>query len=278
MEAAADTGPAPSRLVAVDGLALNVVVAGSGPDVLLVHGFPDDHDVWRRQIDALVAAGYRVIAPDTRGCGASEIAPSREDYRIERLVGDLVAILDAVGVDRARVVGHDWGAIQAWYLAMRHPERVDRLVALSVGHPAAYARGGWQQKLRGYYVLLFQWRGVAERLVRARDWLALRLMAGFPREVPRWRALLERPGRLTAAFNYYRANLRELWTARPTPVTVPAVGVWSRGDRFLVERQMRDSGRYCTRGWSYVRLDDGNHWLQLTAPEQVNRLLLSLLA
>ena len=268
----------PGQRIAVDGLELNVVVAGSGPDVLLVHGFPDDHGVWREQIGTLVGAGYRVITPDTRGCGESGIAAKVADYRIEHLVADLIAILDAQGVGKARVVAHDWGAIQAWHLALRHPERVERLIVLSVGHPASYANGGLMQKLRAYYVWLFQLRGVAEWLIRRFDWLALRLLTGFPQEAPRWRSLLGRPGRLTAALNYYRANQRQIWSGPDARAEVPVVGLWSRGDRFLVERQMRDSERYCAAGWRYVRLEHCNHWPQLTAADECNRLLLQHLA
>jgi len=138
-----------------NGVDLRVVAAGEGPDVLLVHGFPDDHSVWRHQIPALVAAGYRVIAPDTRGCGDSAAPLGRRHYTLDLLVGDLLALLDALGIEKVRLVGHDWGAIIAWQLAIRHPERVDRYLALSVGHPTAYARGPLEQKLKGWYVLFF---------------------------------------------------------------------------------------------------------------------------
>jgi pimeloyl-ACP methyl ester carboxylesterase len=136
----------------VNGVELNVVAEGEGPDVLLVHGFPDDHTVWRNQIPALVDAGYRVIALDTRGCGESEIKPCEDDYAIDTLVADVVALLDALGIAKVRLVGHDWGALQGWCFAMGYPERVDRYVAMSLGHPAAYARGGVAQKLKGYYL------------------------------------------------------------------------------------------------------------------------------
>jgi pimeloyl-ACP methyl ester carboxylesterase len=126
--------------------------------------------VWRKQIPVLVAAGYRVIALDTRGRGDSDIAPRVGDYRVDRLVADLVGLLDALGIGKVRVVGHDWGAMQGWMLAMRHPERVERLIALSVGHPYAYARGGLGQKVRGYYTLLLQLRGVIELLTSRFDW------------------------------------------------------------------------------------------------------------
>jgi pimeloyl-ACP methyl ester carboxylesterase len=139
MRAANDSRPRVinSRRLRVNDVELNVVVQGRGRDVLLVHGFPDDHTVWHNQIPALVDAGYRVIALDTRGCGESEIKPRKGDYAIDKLVADLVALLDALGIAKVRLVGHDWGALQAWCFAMEHPERVDRYIAMSVGHPAA---------------------------------------------------------------------------------------------------------------------------------------------
>jgi pimeloyl-ACP methyl ester carboxylesterase len=138
-----------------NGLALSVQIEGSGPPVLLIHGFPDDHQVWRHQIPALVSAGYTVIAPDLRGCGRSDMPLPVADYRIARLVADLVAVLDALHIGQAKVVGHDWGAVLGWQLAIRHPQRVERYVALSVGHPNAYAAAGVEQKLKGWYALMF---------------------------------------------------------------------------------------------------------------------------
>jgi pimeloyl-ACP methyl ester carboxylesterase len=266
-----------SRRIRVNGVELNVIVEGHGPDVLLVHGFPDDHMVWRKQIPALVAAGYRVIAPDTRGCGASAVAPQVADYSIDRLVSDLVGLLDALGVRKVRVVGHDWGAVQGWFLALRHPERVERYVALSVGHPGAYSHGGLGQLLRSYYVFLIQLRGLIEFLAVRFNWLPFRVMAGYEREFARWKSNLSRPGRLTAGFNYYRANLRAVLFPQRDRVKVPVLGIWSSGDIFLTEKWMLGSGQYCEAGWQYRRLDGCNHWLQLEAPEALNTLLLEYL-
>ncbi len=266
------------RTVTVNGQQLNVIVEGAGPDVLLVHGFPDDHTVWRHQIPALVAAGYRVIAPDTRGCGDSAIPLSTSDFKIEKLVADLVGLLDALGIRKVRLVGHDWGAVQAWHLALWHPERVERYMALSVGHPLAYAHGGVAQKLKGYYVLLIQLRGFAEFFARSFDWWPLRMMTRYPAEFPHIRERLSRPGRLTAGFNYYRANLGLIFPAQYPRVKVPVVGIYSDGDLFLTEAQMRNSERFCDAGWEYIRVDGANHWLQLDAPERVNALLLEHLS
>ena len=158
-----------SRLMRLNDVELKVLVEGEGPEVLLVHGFPDDHTVWRNQIPALVDAGYRVIALDTRDCGESEVKPREDDYTIDKLVADLVALLDALGIAKVRLVGHDWGALQAWCFAMEHPERLDRLIAMSVGHPAAYASAGIAQKLKGYYMFCIQLRGLIEFLVTRFD-------------------------------------------------------------------------------------------------------------
>lgn len=266
-----------SQRLRISGLDYHVVVAGRGPAVLLVHGFPDDHEVWRHQIPALAAAGYRVIAPDMRGCGLTEAPREVSAYRIDKLVGDLVAILDALGVDRVRLVGHDWGAVLSWMLCCRHPERVSQYVALSVGHPSAYTRAPLVQKAMGWYIAFFQLRGVAEWILRARDWAFVSWFTRHHPEVGRWKAKLSRPGRLTAALNWYRANLTlVLPTAHPKPA-LPVTGIWSSGDRYLCEAQMRDTANWVKGPWRYERIDGASHWLQLDAPRQVNRMLIDAL-
>src|SRR5271166_4332693 len=140
-------------MLPVNDIQMYVEVVGSGPDVLL-HGFPDTRHLWRNQVPALVAAGFRVIAPDLRGYGRTQIPDGGvASCRIETLVADVKALLDALGVAKARLVAHDWGAVIGWRVAIAHPERVDRYVAVPVGHPTAYARGGLRQKLMGWYIL-----------------------------------------------------------------------------------------------------------------------------
>ncbi len=266
-----------TRTYRVNGIDMNVLDVGAGPAVLLVHGFPDTHAVWRKQIAALVAAGHRVIAPDNRGAGATDVSPRVTDYRVENLVADLVGLLDVLGVDRVRLVAHDWGAVIGWHLVIAHPERVARYVALSVGHPTAYLRDP-MQRLRGYYVLLVQVRGLAERVLACRDFLGLRLFARYDDELPTWRASLGRPGRLTAGLNYYRANLDLFRRRDHPPVQVPVLGIWSSGDAFLTERQMLRSRQFVAAPWRYARIDGANHWMQLTAPERLTALVLEDLA
>lgn len=265
------------RRVRVNGITLNVVDVGSGEPVLLVHGFPDTHAVWRKQIAALVDAGYRVIAPDMRGCGSSDMPGRVADYHIGKLVGDLVGLLDALKIEQVKLVGHDWGAVIAWRFVIEHPKRVTRYVALSVGHPTAYATGGLSQKLRGWYVLMFQLRGFAEWLLQRRNWAFFRRFTAFPDEYARWWTVLSRPGRLTAGINYYRANLGLILPTTFPPVRVPVTGIWSDGDRYLTEDQMQRSAEYCEAGFRYHRVEGAHHWLQLDAPEKVTALILDAL-
>lgn len=263
---------------AVNGMSMKVLIAGEGPEVLLVHGYPDTHEVWRKQIPALVAAGYRVIAPDLRGCGESEISPDVSSYQIDNLVADLTALLDVLGVAQVRLVAHDWGAVIAWRFVLAHAERVERFVVLSVGHPTAYASGGLIQKLKGYYILLMQLRGLAEWLFTRGDWWLFAQMTRYPAELPHWRAHLARPGRLTAGMNYYRANLGLIVPREFASARVPVFGLWSSVDLFLAEGQMIASERYVRGPWRYTRIEGANHWLQLDAPETFNPLLLDYLA
>jgi pimeloyl-ACP methyl ester carboxylesterase len=264
--------------IRVNSIKMNVVIAGEGQDVLLVHGFPDTHKVWRHVIPALVSAGYRVIAPDTRGCGETEMPTEVSSYRIEMLVADLVGLLDVLGIQKVRIVAHNWGAAQAWQVVLNYPQRVDRYVALSVGHPTAYLHGGLAQKLRGYYIFALQLRGVAEFLATRSDWLLFRLMTQYPEEMPEWRRTLSRPGRLTAGMNYYRANLGLAVRRQYPPAQVPVLGIWSTGDLFVTEAQMVNSQRYVNAPWRYERIEGANHWMQLTAPEKLNPLLLEYLS
>jgi pimeloyl-ACP methyl ester carboxylesterase len=269
------------RRVAGDGIELAVLDEGLGQPVLLLHGFPDSSHGWRHQVPALVEAGMRVIVPDLRGLGESDKPAAVEDYSIGRSLADMIAVLDALSVERAHVVGHDWGAGVAWTLAAFAPERVERLVAMSVGHPNTLREPSLEQREKAWYYLLFQFAGVAEELVMRDDWKLLREMLGDARDTERYLADLSRPGALTAGLNWYRANAapaQELARSEPFPaVAAPTLGVWSSGDRYLVEEPMVRSAEHVTGPWRYERIDGAGHWLQIDAAERVNELLLKFL-
>jgi pimeloyl-ACP methyl ester carboxylesterase len=265
------------RVTAPDGLALEVKVVGSGEPVVLLHGWPDSSRLWRHQIEALAAAGRQVIAPDLRGMGGSDRPTSVEGYRVKHAVGDVLAILDAVGAQQADVVGHDFGAAIAWATASFVPDRVRRLAVLSVGHPLAFRAAGLEQRMLSWYMLLFQFEGVAEQ------WFAehgAEFLASHP-DKDAILAELRQPGRLTETLGWYRANSHPRGLIGPPPalppVTVPVLGVWSSGDLALTEEQMTTSSEYVTGPWRYERLVGPGHWMQLDVPEIVNAMLLDFL-
>jgi len=265
-----------SRKILVNGLDLNVIIEGQGPDVMLVHGFPDSHQAWRHQIPVLIKAGYRVIAPDLRGFGESAAPTGKDAYKVANFVSDLLGILDALQVEKVRLVGHDWGAVCTWAFTFAHPQRVDRFVPLSVGHPEAYAHGGLAQKLKGYYVPILA-SPLGEWLLKLANWKLFDLAMSYPAEADHWKTEMSRPGRLYAAIGIYRDNLGLIFPKKYPRVTVPVMGVWSSGDHALARRQMLTSGEYVDASWRYEEVPDSGHWLQLETPEPVNALLLDYL-
>lgn len=269
--------------ITVKGTSFHVVQEGRGPAVLLLHGFPDSSALWRHQIPALVDAGYRVIAPDLRGFGASDRPADVAAYRMEVLVGDVLGILDTLDAQGVSVVGHDWGAALGWRLAAVAPERVHRLAALSVGHPAAYFTDVMTQREKSWYLLFFQFTGVAEDALRCDDWALFRAWLRDCGDIDRYLTDLDRPGALTAALNLYRANLPakvfgQLKPRSRRPVQCPVLGVWSDRDHHCGEVQMQASQRHVTGPWRYVRIDGASHWIPLDAPDTLNKLLLDFLS
>src|ERR1700730_13240893 len=149
--------------VDVNGTGSEVAVVGAGRPVVLLHGFPDSGRLWRHQVPVLRDAGFTVIVPDLRGYGGSDRPAGVEAYSLLFLAGDVLGVLDHFGVERTHVVGHDWGAALAWTVASFAPDRVDHLVALSVGHPGAFVAAGLKQRQLSWYMLLFQYPGIAEQ-------------------------------------------------------------------------------------------------------------------
>jgi pimeloyl-ACP methyl ester carboxylesterase len=276
------------RSVDAGDVRLNVATAGDGPPVLLLHGFPDSWRLWRHQIAALAGAGHRVIAPDLRGFGGSDRPADVDAYRMGRLVDDVAAVCAGVGVERAAVVGHDWGAGLAWQVAFRRPELVDRLAVLSVGHHGAAYGAGLEQRRLSWYMLWFLFPGVAEAALPRHDWRFYRQFAwggaepGQQEDCDRQIAELSRPGALTAGLNWYRANIHPAGYVPDAPadgprVGCPTLGVWSTGDPFLGEAQMVGSAAFVDGPWRYERVE-GGHWIPTAAPDQLNALLLDFLA
>jgi pimeloyl-ACP methyl ester carboxylesterase len=257
--------------------------SGDGPAVLLLHGFPDSRHLWRYQIAPLIAHGFRVIAPDLRGFGDAPRPRHIRDYALPIVTADAIGMLDALKVRRAAVVGHDWGAALAWFAAGVHPERFDRIAALSVG--VIGGNPGWRsprQLARSWYFLFFQLPLLPEAAIRASGFRFFKRMLRGQGDIERYLVHYAKPGTITPAINWYRANVfpqvRTAFTARPSRYAMPAMGVWSDGDPFLGEPQMTASAQLVEGPWRYEKISGAGHWLMLDKPDEVSRLLIDFLA
>jgi pimeloyl-ACP methyl ester carboxylesterase len=271
---AMDLGPV-TKTISVRGLTFPVVDYGRGPAVLLLHGFPDDRLLWRYQVGPLAKAGFRVIAPDLRGFGDAPRPQDPKEYGLAIASADVIGILDALEIRQVQLVAHDWGAALGWRLAAEHPDRITRYAALSVG-----AFGGpmpIEQREKSWYMAFFRQTGTAEAQLTENNWQLFREWTRNVKETDRWITSLSRPGALTAALNWYRANNTPAAGAAPPPITMPVLGIWSDGDAYLTEIRMKTSGERIKGPFKYERISNASHWLMLDQPEALNKLLLSFL-
>lgn len=258
-------------------LTLEVSTAGpaDGPVALLLHGFPQTSRCWHRVAPLLSDAGVRVLAPDQRGYSPGARPDDVAAYRLEHLVADALAVLDAAGAREAVVVGHDWGALVGWALAAAAPERVRALVAVSVPHPAAFVqalREDADQKRRSSYIALFRLRGVAERTLLAAGGRQLRLLytgsALSDEEVDAHVAPMLEDGALGAALAWYRAqDVSEL--AAVPPVRVPTTYLWGRGDAAVGATAAAACPGHVSAPYRFVELPQASHWVPDEAPGAV---------
>ncbi|MGA5303661.1 alpha/beta fold hydrolase [Nucisporomicrobium flavum] len=253
------------------GLTFDVYEGGpaDGDPVLLLHGFPQDHREFDLILPRLHAAGLRTYALDQRGYSAGARPAAVEDYRLNEPTADAVAVLDALGVERAHVIGHDWGAQVGWLLAAHHPDRVRTLTAVSVPHPRGLAvslRNQPSQRLRFAYMKVFQSR-FAERLLLARDGEVLkRMMRPIGARAARYASAMAEPGRLTGALNWYRAlSGRQL--AGVGKITVPTTYVWSDRDPVVGRSAALATRTWVEGDYRLVVLRGVGHWVPEEAPD-----------
>jgi epoxide hydrolase 4 len=278
------------RWIDVGGLRLHCVEVGTGPLVVLLHGFPEFWYAWRHQLPALADAGYRVVAPDLPGYNTSDKPPRMRDYRPQVLAQDVADLIGALGASSAAVAGHDWGGGLAWLLAMQHPERVQRLVVLNAPHPIRFLKGlrSLRHLRRSWYILAFQLPWLPERLIAAQDFQALRRTlrrqptrsgAFTDQDIDRYVAAAAQPGALRAAVNYYRAALRANPLAQTQTlrrVDAPTLVIWGDQDRYL-GRELAEPDRAWVPDVRVERIAEASHWVQADAPERVNRLMVDFL-
>ena len=278
--------------ISVGSIRLAIRDTGAGDPVVLLHGFPELSYSWRHQLPALARAGYRAIAPDLRGYGASDRPATVDAYAVPALVGDVVGLIDALGYDRVHLVGHDWGGGLAWATAALHPDRVRSLVIANAPHPVASAEARHDdpaQRAKSWYMLLFQFVGVAESWLADNDFANLREMVFdnaapgtfSPEDVRVYLDAFSRDGALTAALNYYRANMpAAAWLREPPQlpeITTPTMVIWGEADTFLGLGLLERSVAKVRGPVRVERLAGVSHWVQQEAPDAVNALLVEWL-
>lgn len=248
----------------------------AGDVVMLLHGFPQDSGCWAQVTPTLHREGLRTLAPDQRGYSPQARPADVSAYRLETLAADVIAILDASGVDRAHVVGHDWGGAVAWHLGAHHADRVASLTVLSTPHPRALARSMIRslQPLRSWYTLAVQVPVLPEVLLSRTLETTLRISGLARGPAKRYAQRLSRPADLQGPLSWYRAVVwRPPWEVLAAlgdhgTVTVPTSYVWGSRDPALGRAAAESTGDHVTGDYLFVELDAG-HWLPEMHPEAV---------
>ncbi|GAB3663590.1 alpha/beta fold hydrolase [Halopiger thermotolerans] len=286
------TGDTTTDVRTVNSVDLHVVAAGHPDDPLavLLHGFPEFWYGWREQIRPLVDAGYRVLAPDQRGYNLSEKPTSVRAYRRRHLARDVVELIASEDRDEAHVVGHDWGGIVAWDLALRHPAVVDRLAIVNAPHPTVFRqhlRSNPAQLRRSWYAACFQVPRLPELVCRYDDFRllerALRATAApgtfSDADLERYRRAWSREGALSGMLNWYRASARDATTPPRDRVEAPTLLAWGTDDAALGTELAVDSYDRCAREGRRLELFEGtSHWVQHEEPERLTAALLEHLS
>jgi pimeloyl-ACP methyl ester carboxylesterase len=278
------------RTLRVNDVDLHVAEAGpaDGPLVILLHGFPEFWFGWRELIGPLAAAGYHVIAPDQRGYNLSGKPAGVDAYRLDVLAQDVLALADACGAPSFRLVGHDWGASVAWWVATTAPQRLSRLAVLNAPHPAIWRQAMTEdpvQRKKSQYVQLIRLPWLPEQLMRASDFKALaqafassiRPEAFGAEALAAYRAAWAKPGALTAMLNWYRALFRQALPVPPkASLPTPTLVIWGDQDAYADPALAEASAALCAD--ARVLHLAASHWVAHDRPGEVRDALLAFLA
>lgn len=285
-----------NQTIETNHIKLHVLTDGpeNGPSVVLLHGFPEFHYGWRKQIPALVQAGFRVIVPDQRGYNLSDKPKGVSAYAVDILAKDIVGLFDRFGIEQAKLVGHDWGAIVAWTLALNHPERLEKLVILNVPHPDVmldFLLHNKTQRKKSWYVFFFQIPIFVEWILGRNNFRNLaRMLTGSGRkntftaeDLVEYKKAWSQPGALTGMLNWYRAaarhSLKSAFQRRHLParrVKAPTLMLWGKRDAALSHAMAAPSIQLCENGEA-VLFDKATHWVQHDEADEVNKRLIEFL-
>lgn len=269
--------------IATNGIKLHCVTQGSGPLMLMLHGFPEFWYSWRHQIPEF-ASDYKVVAVDLRGYNDSDKPKEKSAYVMAEFVQDIKGIIQGFGYKSCVLVAHDWGGAIAWSFAYAYPEMVDKLIVMNIPHPAKFAEGlrTRQQLLKSWYIFLFQLPFLPEFLIKFGDYRAIdRALQGMavdkssftPSDIQAYKNAAAKPGALTATINYYR-NIARGFVDRPYReiLEVPTLMIWGENDRALGKELTYGTADY-VRDFQIHYVPNCSHWVHQEQPQLVNRYI-----
>ncbi len=308
--------PAPT-IVNTGGINLAVHEMGEGPPVILIHGFPELAYSWRHQLPALASAGYRAIAPDMRGYGGSDKPPDVDDYTIQKLIGDVEGLMAALSIDKAVVIGHDWGAMLTWQMALLSPQRMAGLITLNIPHiprppinPINYMR--WKLG-KDFYIVNFQKSDEADRrfaedprrfinvMMRRRQFSRgpsatgskkrrpLSLIAALDQDEPAGEALLSAEeldvyadafaaGGFTGPINWYRNWARNWKSTKGVDQTVRVPALFvGAANDIIISQSQIEAMRPFVPDLEIQMIEECGHWTQQEKPDELNRIIIDWL-
>ena len=278
----------------VNSIRVHYVTMGKGPLIVLLHGFPEFWYSWRHQIPAL-ATHFRVVAMDMRGYNESEKPSSLEEYTVGKLVGDVIGVVRGLGEQQAVIVGHDWGGVVAWRVAMMFPELVKRLIILNAPHPAARHTRGFHdlgQMRRSWYMFFFLLPEIPEQVLSRNNFEILRSFAfgtavrrgAFSEsDIEAYVASWRKPGGLTGGINYYRANVSaSYWLSlgrlpELPKIRTPTLQIWGEEDPYLGKELTEGTAEFVDATYRLHFIPNCGHWVQQEAPQEVNQNMLDFL-
>jgi len=278
------------QYVETNGIRLHVAQDGpsDGPAIILLHGFPENSYAWKRQIPFIASAGYRVWAPDQRGYNLSDKPQGIAAYNLDELAADVIGLINAMGQNQVVLVGHDWGAAVAWWVAAKYPDRLAKLVVMNVPHDEVMQknlRHSFTQMKKSWYMFFYQLPWLPEILSKRHDWKLLvdtlinssRPGTFTDNDLQQYRQAWSQPKAYQSMLNWYRAVFQK--PAIPlsnSRITVPTLLIWGAQDKFLGKEMAQPSIDLCDDG-RLAFIEDASHWLQHEEPEQVNELIMEFL-
>lgn len=278
-----------TEYVSANGLRFEVDMCGDPSSkklAICLHGFPEHSVSWRNQLPMLAALDYKVWAPNMRGYGNSSMPPNKKDYAIENLLADVAALIDAAECDETVLLAHDWGAVIAWYFAIREVRPLSKLLIFNVPHPAAAAESiGWAQLKKSWYILFFQIPGLPEWLISKRATSvgqAIQDSSTHPEMyssdvLALYSQNAVRSGGLTAMLNYYRQLVFGGGAKRQKDLGFPIIHTptlmcWGEDDLALTKETTYGTEKW-VKDFTIRYLPRISHWVQQDAPVEVNAMI-----